>query len=447
MTQELAAQQILQLLQEEAVIQFPLFPEVFGLLPFKPAKLEIAALSSDGKYLFYNPDMVCRQFLTDSAFLRWMYLHTHLHAILGHFDRAPEFSDTSAYDIEIAFLAFLITRTKTNSDKKLFMPPPAVVDFFTHQMQTSLSYSFRLFSEFRLSLPEDVFIPYNLFITDSHEKWNIKDTAIQMSIESEAKVSSSSYTAGVHQNPLLNIESIKNKLLKCAKENESTQNGKRGSSAGDSIDYTPLQKRNAFDYSVYLRKFMIPREEAILDIDSFDCIPYHYGLTYYENLPFIEPLEYKEVNRLDELAIAIDTSGSCSGVVVRRFLEETWNILSQRENFFNKMRIHLIQCDCMVQEHRIFTSVEEWEEAVPTLQIHGHGDTDFQPVFTYLEKLIKKGEIRQLRGLLFFTDGDGIFPPVPPSFDTAFVFLNNETEKHAIPDWGIRLNLNLPDVF
>ena len=60
---------------------------------------------------------------------------------------------------------------------------------------------------------------------------------------------------------------------------------------------------------------------------------------------------------------------------------------------------------------------------------------------------IQKGEIRQLRGLLFFTDGDGIFPPTAPSFDTAFVFLNHETEKHAIPDWGIRLNLNLPDVF
>ena len=32
----------------------------------------------------------------------------------------------------------------------------------------------------------------------------------------------------------------------------------------------------------------------------------------YGNLPLIEPLEYKEVNRLEELVIAIDTSGSCS---------------------------------------------------------------------------------------------------------------------------------------
>lgn len=111
------------------------------------------------------------------------------------------------------------------------------------------------------------------------------------------------------------------------------------------------------------------------------------------------------------------------------------------------MRLHLLQCDLMIQEHRIFTSVEEWEAYLPNLKIHGHGDTDFTPVFTYLEKLIQKREIRHLRGLLYFTDGDGIFPNTAPSFDTAFVFLNQQTEKHTIPAWAIRLNLNLPEEF
>ena len=58
----------------------------------------------------------------------------------------------------------------------------------------------------------------------------------------------------------------------------------------------------------------------------------------YGNLPLIEPLEYKEVNRLEELVIAIDTSGSCSKELVRRFLGETYQILSTRENFFKKMK-------------------------------------------------------------------------------------------------------------
>lgn len=47
----------------------------------------------------------------------------------------------------------------------------------------------------------------------------------------------------------------------------------------------------------------------------------------------IEPLEYKEVNRLEELVIAIDTSGSCSRETVQRFLGETYGILSEKRIF------------------------------------------------------------------------------------------------------------------
>ena len=44
-----------------------------------------------------------------------------------------------------------------------------------------------------------------------------------------------------------------------------------------------------------------------LDTESFDYIFDNYGMEHYGNLPLIEPLEYKEVNRLEELVIAIDT--------------------------------------------------------------------------------------------------------------------------------------------
>lgn len=208
-----------------------------------------------------------------------------------------------------------------------------------------------------------------------------------------------------------------------------------------------LQRKDEISYHQFLQRFMVPREEAILDVDSFDYIPYYYGFTHYKNLTFLEPLEYKEVNRLDEFAIAIDTSASCSGPIVRRFLEETWNIFRQKENFFSRMRLHFIQCDSMVQEYRVFRSLEEWEDAMTDFKVLGQGNTDFCPVFELLDRLIEEKEIRNLRGLLYFSDGDGIFPRKAPAYDTAFVFLNDQTEKHALPDWAIRLNLHLPDVF
>lgn len=222
--------------------------------------------------------------------------------------------------------------------------------------------------------------------------------------------------------------------------------GQRGKGAGADAESAALVRRDGMDYRKFLQRFCIPREEAILDTESFDYIPYLYGLSHYGNMPFLEPLEYREVNRLDELAIAIDTSGSCSGTLVRRFLEETWNILRQRENFFRHMRLHVIQCDSMIQEYRIFTSVEEWEAALPDYQILGHGNTDFCPVFRLLTDQIQKREIRSLRALLYFTDGDGIYPVSAPPFETAFVFLNQDSEKGKIPEWAIRLNLDLKDL-
>lgn len=92
--------------------------------------------------------------------------------------------------------------------------------------------------------------------------------------------------------------------------------------------------KSRYDYRKFLRKFAFPREEIQLDEDSFDYIFYNFGMEQYGNLPLIEPLEYKEVNRLEELVIAIDTSGSCSKELVRRFLGETYQILSTPGEFF-----------------------------------------------------------------------------------------------------------------
>lgn len=50
----------------------------------------------------------------------------------------------------------------------------------------------------------------------------------------------------------------------------------------------------------------------------------------------------------------------------------------------------------------------------------GGGNTDFRPAFTYVNQLIKEGSIRHLDGLLYFTDGKGIYPVKKPEYKTAF---------------------------
>lgn len=216
-----------------------------------------------------------------------------------------------------------------------------------------------------------------------------------------------------------------------------------GGSAGHQREQIVLQKERGYDYRQFLKQFAVDQEELSLDMDSFDYIPYDYSRRMYENLVFLEPLEYKELHKLQEFVIAIDTSGSCSGEVVRRFLTETWEIFQEKENFFKDMRIHLIQCDCMVQEHVCVTCEEEWKDYLEHMTVKGHGDTDFTPVFRLVDQMVETGELRQLKGLLYFTDGDGIYPKNRPTYDTAFVFLNEELQKGSVPPWAKTLTLDI----
>ena len=225
------------------------------------------------------------------------------------------------------------------------------------------------------------------------------------------------------------------------------QHQRAGTAAGGGRQSLRLTGKGGYDYRNFLEQFMVSGEEVELDLDSFDYITYWYSREHYEGVVLLEPLEYKEIHRMREMVIAIDTSGSCSGRVVQQFLEETYRILSERENFFRKMEVHLIQCDSMIQEHAVIRSEEEFLDYMEHVTVKGLGGTDFRPVFDLVDRLIREKELRDLGGLLYFTDGDGVYPSKPPSYDTAFVFLNDAHEKHRIPDWGLRLNLHmdLPD--
>ena len=44
------------------------------------------------------------------------------------------------------------------------------------------------------------------------------------------------------------------------------------------------------------------------------------------------------------------------------------------------------------------------------LTLYGRGGTDFRPAFEYIEELRKNGELTKLDGMLYFTDGMGVYP-------------------------------------
>lgn len=216
-----------------------------------------------------------------------------------------------------------------------------------------------------------------------------------------------------------------------------------GLTPGSRMDLFELRKEAKYDFHSYLQRFTVTEEELQTDLDTFDYIPYMYGLKTYGNLPLIEPLEYTDASKVEELVIAIDTSGSCDEQIVQQFLAETRRILTDRRNFFRRMNVHIIQCDSMIQDHVKIESVEDWNRYISNIRIIGRGGTDFTPVFAYTEKLIAKGELRHLKGLLYFTDGDGVYPKQAPPYETAFVFTDKRFLEFPVPDWAVCLCLNL----
>ena len=218
------------------------------------------------------------------------------------------------------------------------------------------------------------------------------------------------------------------------------------SAAGDLLDQVKVENRERYNYREFLRKFAVLKEEVSVDQDSFDYVFYSYGLSLYGNMPLIEPQEWKETKKIEEFVIVVDTSMSCSGELVKKFLEETYGVLSEQDSFFHRVNIHIIQCDAEVQEDRKITSQKDFDNYLDTMQLHGFGGTDFRPVFQYVDELVRAGEFTNLKGMIYFTDGRGIFPEKKPDYDAAFVFLDDGYDPPDVPVWAIKLVLQSEEI-
>ena len=219
-----------------------------------------------------------------------------------------------------------------------------------------------------------------------------------------------------------------------------------GERDGDFLEQIKTGNRSKYDYREFLRKFAVFHEEMAVDDDSFDYNFYTYGLRLYGNMPLIEPLESKEVKKVEEFVIVIDTSMSCSGELVRKFLEETYGVLSENESFFTKINVHIIQCDEKVHTDKKITSQEEMKDYMEHLELYGDGGTDFRPAFEWVDRLLEQHEFHNLKGLIYFTDGFGIYPQKMPPYKTAFVFMQDNYRDVDVPVWAMKLILDEDDL-
>ena len=216
----------------------------------------------------------------------------------------------------------------------------------------------------------------------------------------------------------------------------------RGDAAGTFMDNLALANRSSVNYEDFLRRFATRMEDARLNDEEFDYIFYTYGLKLYENMPLVEPLEYKETERVREFVVAIDTSSSCSHGLIQLFLTRTYEILSRGRGFGDQVNVHIIQCDAEVQSDDVIHNTSEMAAYEEGFTVRGFGGTDFRPVFAYVDDLLVKGEFDDLRGLVYFTDGYGTFPNQAPGYDVAFVFVEEDGKERRVPPWAMKVVLD-----
>ena len=206
-----------------------------------------------------------------------------------------------------------------------------------------------------------------------------------------------------------------------------------------------IRNRRRYDYRSFLRRFMSTRNRVKENLDEFDYIYYAYGLQVYGNMPLIDSLEYSDTPGIEQFVIAIDTSGSTMRGPVMKFIEEAFEVLRISAPSAGA-ELHIIQCDDMVRRDDVVRCEQDMKVLMENFVLEGGNGTDFRPVFDHVERMREEGSLRELKGLMFFTDGYGTYPTRRPDYDTAFVFCEEVPKEHPVPPWAMRISIRPSDV-
>ncbi len=429
---EALAADVLRLSRNSLLVNLRFLDAALHRLPPVTAE-ETASMATDGAHLFYAPVHVLKCFATAREIPVRDYLHVVLHCVFRHMF-VHTLVDHEAWDLscdiavescitEIGLPSAAAPREKEQAE--------TVSELKKTVKRLTAETLYRHFLDARLPAEEFSRLR-DLFRADEHALWYE---------HGEVKGTRDEEDGADH-----GTEPAWEEISRRMQVDMETFSREKGGLAAELLLNLREVNRERYDYAAFLRKFAVRGEVMKINDSEFDQIFYTYGLRLYQKLPLVEPLEYKDVHRIREFVIAIDTSRSTSGELVESFLRKTWNILESTESFFSKVNVHVLQCDEEIREDVKITSREDMREYLKSLTIRGLGGTDFRPVFRHVDALIRENEFTNLKGLIYFTDGEGTYPSQKPGYETAFVFVDDDLEDPKVPPWAIRLVLRKEDL-
>ncbi len=381
------------------------------------AEEELNTFSTDGITLYFSSQQILRVFKENDRYLNRLYLHTVLHCLFHHLWIGGN-RDRNLWHLscDIA-VEYVIDSIKKSSIRRILGWTRTKLYEELESMKQGISAAV-IYRVIREKSVEELDVLWKEFFTDDHRHWPKEEQ--QQAMPQEAR----------------------KQWSKIARQTQQEQK-KRGDEPEDGQEQLAVQMKAAKSrrsYKEFLQKFAVMREEMHCDPDEFDINIYTYGLRVYGNMPLIEPMESRETRKIQDFVVVVDTSYSTSGELVRGFLRETMDILSRQNSFFTQSKIHILQCDERVQKVDVISDETQLAALFADFEIMGGGGTDFRPAFSYVNELQEQGQFENLCGLLYFTDGKGIYPKKKPAYKTAFLYLE-DFEEELVPPWAMRLKL------
>jgi predicted metal-dependent peptidase len=391
---------------------------LYALMPVMNENVSVYA--TDGMYIYFNADKLCELLKSNVRFLQRAYLHSVLHCVYSHLwlrNKRIKPIWNIACDISVEYIIDkidkpctrrIISWTRKNIYDKIekmgIVSAAQIYNMLAGYEETELH---RLAAE---------------FYTDDHAFWENDD---------DTKKSAQ---------PL--PDDLRDKWEERARADELKRRSMGGDDENDLELFANIRRRRSrYSYGEFLKRFTQIREEMMINPDEFDLSYYSYGLRTYGNVPLIEPLETRESRKIYEFVIVLDTSYSTSGELIERFLYETLEMLTTNNAFFEKIRLHIIQCDDRVTRDIVVKSVSDIDGIFEQFTIKGGGNTDFRPAFNYVSEMVEQGKFDHLGGMIYFTDGKGIYPARKPAYKTAFVYFK-EIDLDTAPSWVVTYQLD-----
>ncbi len=383
---------------------------------------ELPAFATDGMSIFVHPKVLSDLYERDRRLINRVYLHMVLHCMMRHLFKKQRkdallwrISCDIAVESIVDSLTYRCIRTGISRHRQ------NVYNDLRKELKVLTAEGiYRVLTAKRLS-PFELTRTKEEFCIDDHSLWPTPDD---------------------EKNPPPETEMLRNQWQDISEKSQTEMEtfAKEASSGdGDLHSGLSVENRERTDYRGFLRKFAVMREEMQVDPDSFDYVFYSYGLSTYGNMPLIEPQEFREVKKIEEFVIVIDVSMSTNGELVKTFLEQTYSVLTESASYMKKVNIRILQADEKVRSDVRITSQEELDEYMAAFQLEGGGGTDFRPAFAYVQDLINEKQFHNLKGMIYFTDGYGIYPRKRPAWETAFVFMEEDYTDVSVPAWAIKL--------